>query len=271
MTIRLKQNENIAALKTITQRECERTNNLQRFYICLLAIAVCYFYLHGLYWRHSLPTLLLTYVATIKIFSFQVLTTLLILMEAANRRKQHAQFLLVLEEIEVALKLRLRLDVRKCELIKTLNYLIISFVTLSLLGLALFIITSMWLNYIFFFWSSLWAIVTIRLRVIQLCLYVRTLQHYLEWLCAKLPQIVAYHLAPQQQLLDIDYGQLGSVAYLLCIKEIYALISKTFHLLNYFCGWSLFGIFICYILDIICNIYWILLSLDGYPNRNIII
>ncbi|XP_067635488.1 putative gustatory receptor 39b [Eurosta solidaginis] len=205
-------------------------------------------------WRHSLPTLLLTYVATIKIFSFQVLTTLLILMEATNRRKQHAQFLLVLEEIEVALKLRLRLDVRKCELIKTLNYLIIYFVTLSLLGLALFIITSMWLNYIGFFWSSLWAIVTIRLRVIQLCLYVRTLEHYLEWLCAILPQIVAYHLAPQQQLLDIDYGQLGSVAYLLCIKEIYALISKAFHLLNYFCGWSLFGIFIFYILDIICNI-----------------
>ncbi|XP_053949406.1 uncharacterized protein LOC128857685 [Anastrepha ludens] len=49
-------------------------------------------------------------------------------------------------------------------------------------------VTSVWLNYIGYFWHGLWSILTVRVRVIQLLVYVRILRHYLECLCVKLRQ-----------------------------------------------------------------------------------
>ncbi|XP_054087007.1 putative gustatory receptor 39b [Zeugodacus cucurbitae] len=239
----------------------------QHCYICLIALTLGALYVHGLHYCGSLPTLLLTWVASVVLFSLQVLTNLLILMETVCRRTQHAAFLQLLEQIEDAFKLRLRLNVHKNALLRDLRWLSGCFVVCSLVFWLLFVISTHWLNYIGFFWYGLWSILTMRVRIIQLLLYVRILQHYLECLHAKLRQIVAYQLAPQEQLLDIDYVKLTSVEALLAIKDIYTLIYGAFHLLNSFAGWSLFGIVSCYIFDVSCNIYWTLLSLDGWSNR----
>ncbi|XP_054729372.1 putative gustatory receptor 39b [Anastrepha obliqua] len=240
---------------------------LQRLYISILTLMICALYVHGLPRQNVSPTLQLTWVATVILFSCQVLTNLLILMEAIWRRSQHAAFLMLLEEIEVSFKLRLRQDVQKLTLLRSLQCLIGCFAALSLVGFLLFMVTSVWLNYIGYFWHGLWSILTVRVRVIQLLVYVRILRHYLECLCVKLRQIVAYRMAPEQRMLDINYEKLESLEYLLAIKETYGLIFRAFQLLNYFAGWSFLSIVICYMFDISCNIYWTLMSLDGFPNR----
>lgn len=268
--------ENAVASSTLTlptksrsgrHRDKQRLPMPPYYYLCLIALTLCALYLHGLYHCGSLPTLMLTWVASVILFSLQVLTNLLILMETACWRMQHAAFLQTLGQIEDALKLRLRANVYKPALLRDLRCLIGCCAVCSLLGLLLFMISTLWLNYIGLFWHGLWSILTMRVRIIQLLLYVRILQHYLECLYTKLRQIVAYRLAPQQQLLDIDYMKLASWESLLAIKEIYSLIYGAFHLLNYFAGWSLFGIVTCYMFDVSCNVYWTLLSLDGYQNR----
>ncbi|XP_053949411.1 putative gustatory receptor 39b [Anastrepha ludens] len=240
---------------------------LQRFHVCFLLSTLCGLYIHGLYWRDYIPELMLTWIAATMIFTSQVGTNFFIIMEAVCKRSQHEAFLVLLDEIEVALKLRLRQDVQPIALVKNVRTSLLYLVTLSLLALGIFIVTSMWLNYIGYFWHGLWSILTMRVRIIQLVIYVRTLRHYLECLCVKLRQIVAYRMAPEQRLLDIDYEKLESLEYLLAIKEIYALLHKAFQLLNNFAGWSLFSITVCYLFDFTCNMYWTLLSLDGYARR----
>ncbi|XP_004536478.1 putative gustatory receptor 39b [Ceratitis capitata] len=239
----------------------------QQLYICLIALTLCALYIHGLCWCGSLPTLQLTWVASLILFSFQVLTNFLILMETVWRHRQHAAFLQLLAQIEVALKLRLRQCTHSAALQRNLCYIIVRLVVFSLVTLILFMITSIWLNYIGFFWNGLWSILTMRIRVIQLLLYVRMLQHYLECLCVKLQQVVEFHVSPQRQLLDIDYSRLTTVEYLLAIKEVYTLIHDAFQLLNYCAGWSLFGIVVCFMFDVSCNVYWTVLSLDNWQNR----
>lgn len=254
---------------------CRRSSNSDKrrlltpshCYLCLIALTLCALYVHGLHHCGGLPTLILTWVASVVLFSMQVFTNLLILVETIRRRAQHAAFLQTLTAIEDALKLRLHVNVHKPALLHEMRCLISCCAVCSLVGLLFFIISTHWLNYIGFFWHGLWSILTMRVRIIQLLLYVRILQHYLECLYAKLRQIVAYRLAPQQQLLDINYVRLASLESLLAIKEIYTLIYGAFHLLNYFAGWSLFGIVNCYMFDVSCNVYWTLLSLSGYQNR----
>ncbi|XP_049310815.1 putative gustatory receptor 39b [Bactrocera dorsalis] len=236
-------------------------------HLCLIALMLCVIYVHGLHRCGGMPTLMLTWVASVILFSLQVLTNLLILMETVRRRAQHAAFLQTLAAIEDALKLRLRVNVQKRALLHDLRCLIGCFALCSLVGLLLFIISTHWLNYIGFFWHGFWSILTMRVRIIQLLLYVRILQHYLECLYVKLREIVAYHLAPEELLLDINHVRLASLDSLLAVKETYTLIYGAFHMLNYFAGWSLFGIVNCYMFDVSCNVYWTLLSLDGYQNR----
>ncbi|XP_017474673.1 PREDICTED: putative gustatory receptor 39b [Rhagoletis zephyria] len=239
----------------------------QHLYIFLLTLMLCTLYAHGIHWRRSVPTLQLTCIVSVILFTFQLGTNLLIIMEAVCRHSQHTAFLQLLEQIEVCFKLCLRQDVQKSALLTDVYFLTGSLVAFSLITFALFMVTSFWINYIGFFWHGLWSILTLRVRLIQLLIYVRILQHYLQCLCAKLEQIVAYHLAAQRKILNISYERLASLEYLLAIGEVHDGIYKAFALLNYFAGWSLFGIVICYIFDMTCNIYWMLLSLDGFPNR----
>ncbi|XP_039961112.1 putative gustatory receptor 39b [Bactrocera tryoni] len=240
---------------------------LQRVHMCILLCAIGALYIHGLTWLDFIPGLMLTWVSATVIFTTQICTNFLIVMEALWKQPEHEAFLLLLDEIEVSLKLRLRQDVQPLLLHKIVRTHLIYLLALSLGSIMLFIITSLWLNYIGYFWHGLWSIITMRLRIIQLVIYVRVLRHYLECLCTKLRQIEAYRTAPAQQLLDINYEKLASLEYLLAIKEIYMLLHKAFQLLNSFAGWSMFSIIACYMFDFTCNLYWTLLSLDGFVRR----
>ncbi|XP_054087006.1 putative gustatory receptor 39b [Zeugodacus cucurbitae] len=240
---------------------------IQRVHVCALLCAIGTLYIHGLYWRGSEPGLMLTWVAATVIFTTQICTNFLIIMEALWKQTEHETFLLLLDEIEVSLKLRLRQHVQPQLLCKIVRTHIIYLSALSFASLALFIVTSLWLNYIGYFWHGIWTIITMRLRIIQLIVYVRVLRHYLECLCTKLGQIEAYRTAPTQQLLDINYEKLASLECLVAIKDIYTQLHKAFHLLNSFAGWSLFSIIACYMFDFTCNLYWTLLSFDGFVRR----
>lgn len=257
-----KQAARIGAPKMLSQNTL-----LQRVHICVLLCALGALYIHGLYWLGYVPGLMLTWVSAMVIFTTQICTNFLIVMEALWKQPEHEAFLLLLDEIEVSLKLRLRQDVQSPLLCKIVRTHLIYLLALSLASVALFIVTSIWLNYIGYFWHGLWSIITMRLRIIQLVIYVRILRHYLECLCTKLRQVEAYRTAPAQQLLDINYVKLASLEYLLAIKEIYTLLHKAFELLNSFAGWSLATIIACYIFDFTCNLYWTLLSLDGFVRR----
>ncbi|XP_054088205.1 putative gustatory receptor 39b [Zeugodacus cucurbitae] len=248
-------------------KQLSRNALLQRVQVFVLLCVIGALYIHGLNWLGSEPGLMLTWVAATVIFTTQICTNFLIIMEALWKQTEHETFLLLLDEIEESLKFRLRVHVQSHLLCKIVRTHIIYLAALSFASLALFIVTSIWLNYIGYFWHGLWSIITMRLRIIQLIVYVRVLRHYLECVCAKLCQIEAYRTAPTQQLLDINYEKLVSLECLVAIKDIYTQLHRTFHLLNSFAGWSLFSIITCFTFDFTCNIYWTLLSLDGLVRR----
>lgn len=250
-----------------TRQQATVNARLQQLHVSFLLCTICVLYTHGLYWRGYIPGLMLTWITSTVIFTSQICTNLLIIMETIWKRSQHETFLTLLDEIEVSLKLRLRQDVQRLALCRNMRAHLVHLLVISLAAMTLFIITSLWLNYIGYFWHGLWSIVTMRLRLIQIIMYVRILRHYLRCLCAKLCQIEAYRRAPDQQMLDINYEKLASLEYLLAIKEIYSLLHRCFRLLNNFAGWSLFSIITCYMFDFSCNVYWTLLSFDGFARR----
>ncbi|XP_054087008.1 putative gustatory receptor 39b [Zeugodacus cucurbitae] len=239
---------------------------LQRLYLATLSIIVCALYLHGLYAREIEHGLAVTWLVATLVYTSQVLTHLSIFMAALWKRDQHESFLQLLQQIEVSLKLHLKCNTQLRALRHSLRLLLFGLVLLSVVGLCVFTVVSVWLNDIGYYWHAAWSIITLRVRILQLLIYARILRHYLECVCVKLRQVVACRTMPANRLLDINYEKLESLEFLLAIKDNYALIFKAVQLLNDFAGWSLFGIILVYMLDFTCHVYWSLLGLDGYNS-----
>ncbi|XP_067634668.1 putative gustatory receptor 39b [Eurosta solidaginis] len=235
--------------------------------IYLLICVLCAIYIHGLHWRNLIPGLMLTWIASTIIFTCQVGTNFIIIYEAMHKQTEHENFLTLLDEIEVSLKLRLNLNVQQMTLLKCFRFHIISHIVIAIIPHLLYVITSVWLNYTGYFLHGLWSILTLRIRIVQVLIYVRILRHYLECLCVKMRQIEVYRRAPQQRMLDVNYERLDSLECLFAVKDIYALLHRAFVLLNSFAGWSLFCTVTSYLFDTSANLYWTLLSFDGYVRR----
>lgn len=167
----------------------------------------------------------------------------------------------------MALRLRLQHNVQRAELFNGLRQLIAYLVLFSLLGFAVFALSTMWLCYVDYFWPGLWLIIIIRVRVIQLVVYLCILRHFLQCLCVRLHLIVATRVSLRRQILDVDCARLRSIKHLLAVKEIYELLHKEFQQLEDFAGWSLFASISAYLLEAICKLYWMLLSIDGFVRR----
>ncbi|XP_050330046.1 putative gustatory receptor 39b [Bactrocera neohumeralis] len=240
---------------------------LQRCYNYALLLWVFAVYINGLYWRRRIPNTMLTWLVATILFTAQAITNVLIIAETLWKQQEHEAFLLLLQRIAFAFKLRLRQPIEQQQFLLSLRHHLCFSMAVWLLGLLLFLLTSFWLQYIGYFWYGLWFIITMRVRVIQLLIYLRLLQHYMRCLCKQLSQVVAYHTAPDSQMLDYNYAKLLTLEYLLAVKEVYALLCEAFHLLNDFAGWSLCSNISCCMLDITCNIYWSQLILDGSAKR----
>ncbi|XP_053949408.1 putative gustatory receptor 39b [Anastrepha ludens] len=240
---------------------------LEIVYLNALLPWICVLYVNALIWHELVGDVMLSWLLTILFFSSQAFSSLLIAAEGIWRRQQHEEFLRRLQEIELSLKLRLKQDVNVGWLVRRVRCLLEYLLWLTFICYCLFIYNFAYLQYVGYFWYSIWFIITMRLRLIQLLIYVRVLQHYMKCLCMKLQQVVAYRMAPNRQLMDINYEKLQSLDYLLAIKEIYTLLFKEFQLLNDFAGWSLFSIVLSYMLDCGCTLYWTLLSWEAYEER----
>ncbi|XP_053949410.1 putative gustatory receptor 39b [Anastrepha ludens] len=240
---------------------------LKIIYLYALLPWICVLYVNALIYRKFVAGVMLSWLLTMVFFSSQAFSNLLIAAEGIWRRQQHEEFLRRLQEIELSLKLRLKQDVNVGWLVRRVRCLLEYLLWLTFICYCLFIYNFAYLQYVGYFWYSIWFAITMRLRLIQLLIYVRVLQHYMKCLCMKLQQVVAYRMAPNRQLMDINYEKLQSLDYLLAIKEIYALLFKEFQLLNDFAGWSLFSIILSYMLDYGCTLYWALLSWEGYQER----
>lgn len=240
---------------------------LQRGYGYALLLWVFAVYINGLYCRRRIPSAMLTWLVATILFTVQAITNVLIIAETLWKQQEHEAFLLLLQRIAFAFKLRLRQPIEQQQFVLNLRRHLCYLLTISLMGLWLFLLTTFWLQYIGYFWYGLWFIITMRVRIIQLLIYLRVLRHYMRCLCKQLCQIVAYHTAPNSQMLDYNCAKLLTLEYLLAVKDIYALLYEAFHLLNEFAGWSLCSIITCCMLDISCNIYWSQLSLDGNASR----
>ncbi|XP_054088329.1 uncharacterized protein LOC128922314 [Zeugodacus cucurbitae] len=240
---------------------------LKKLYLFALLPWLCGLYVNGLSSRKPVPGTMLSWTVATMFFSSQALSTMLMTAEGIWRQQQHETFLRLLHEIEFSLRLRLRQDIRLSWFTSNVRQLLRFMLWLSIMCVLIFVYNFIKLQYIGYFWYSIWFAVAMRLRLIQLLIYVRVLRHYLECLCLKLQQLVAYRTAPSQQLLDINYERLQSLEYLRAIKQIYDLIYKAFELLNEFAGWSLFSIIFSYMLDYGCTLYLALLSWEGYLER----
>ncbi|XP_069966779.1 putative gustatory receptor 39b [Bactrocera oleae] len=224
---------------------------------------ICAVFVKGLVALKPIPGMASEAVSTL-LFGLQASTSIVIVAEGLWRQQQHEEFLRLLHEIEFSLKLRLREDIKlDCWASRArwhLKYLL----WLSLICFVVALYHFKQLQHLAYYWHGLWYNIIIRLRIIQLCVYVCVLRNYMECLCLKLQQLVAYRTAPSLQLLDINYEKMQTLAYLLAIKDIYDLLYKAFELLNEFAGWSLCAIITCYILDFGCMSYWVLLSYKGF-------
>ncbi|XP_054086530.1 putative gustatory receptor 39b [Zeugodacus cucurbitae] len=237
--------------------------HLKIVYLALLLFALCAIYIRALASRKPIPGIASQAVTTI-IFSSRALTSLIIVAEGLWRQQQQETFLRLLQDIEFSLKLRLREDIKWNKLTSRVRWHLNYLLWLSLICFGMAVYNFRQLQHLGYYWYSIGYSIIIRLRVIQLCVYVCVLRNYLECLCMKLQQLVAYRTAPNQQLLDINYENLQSLEYLRAIKHIYDVLYKAFEQLNEFAGWSLFAIITCYILDYCCVLYWALLSWEGY-------
>ncbi|XP_050329079.1 putative gustatory receptor 39b [Bactrocera neohumeralis] len=237
----------------------------QRLYLCLLMLVLGVVYTHGLITRATMPGI--SWVAATLLYSLHVMAVLFILLEAWHKQAQHDRFLQLLEQIEVTLRLRLQHKVQHAVLFNGLRRLIAYLLVFSMLGFALFALSTMWLPYVDYFWHGIWLIIIIRIRLIQLIVYLCILRHFLQCLCTRLRSIVAARLSLRCQILDVDCERLCLLQRLLAVKEIYELLHKEFQLLNDFAGWSLFASISSYLLDAICTLYWMLLSIEGFVRR----
>ncbi|XP_028901650.2 gustatory receptor 68a-like [Zeugodacus cucurbitae] len=233
--------------------------HLKIIYMYLLLMGLCAIYVRALASSKPVPGLASDAVTTIR-----ALTSLVIVAEGLWRQQQHETFLRLLHDIEFSLKLRLRGDIKFDSLPSRVRWLLKYLLWLSLICFVMAVYNFSQLQYLGRYWYSIGYSIIIRFRIIQLCVYVCVLRNYLECLCMKLQQLVAYRTAPNQQLLDINYENLQSLEYLRAIKHIYDLLYKAFEQLNEFAGWSLFAIITCYILDYCCVVNWVLLSWEGY-------
>ncbi|XP_017474682.1 PREDICTED: putative gustatory receptor 39b [Rhagoletis zephyria] len=240
---------------------------LKNAYLYALLPWICALYVNGLVWRRPIPGTMLSWLVATLFFTSQTLSTLLIAAEGIWRQQEHEEFLRLLQEIELSLKLRLKQDIKLDWLAQYVRFLLKYLLSISFICYGLFIYNFAPLQYVGYFWNSIWFALTMRFRLLQLMIYVRVLQHYMECLCVKVRQVVAYRTAPSQQLMDIDYAKLQSLECLLAIKEIYSLLFRGFQLLINFAGWSLFSIITSYMLDYGCTLYWAMLSWEGYLER----
>ncbi|XP_053949407.1 putative gustatory receptor 39b [Anastrepha ludens] len=257
-----------SAICWTTKQQSNRTYYFQCCYNYFLWCGTCVTFVASIYWYSYPPDIRFNWIASTILFTSRFLTNLLILMETFWEKQQHDTFLILLQEIEDSLRLRLRWDTQRPLLLRHLQRFLIYQIALSLIGTVPSMAASfIFVNYGGYLWRGLWFICAIRVRTLQLLVYLYVLHHYLEGLCKKLHQIVAFRMAPSRQLLDVDYGKLGTLEYFIAAREIYTLLYKAFRLLNDFAGWSLFGIVISYMLDISSNFYWLLLSFDDAQNR----
>lgn len=241
---------------------------LQRAYNCLLFLSICVVFACSLCWLTIPPGLELNWVAVSILFATRFITNAFILMEAVCKQQQHANFLKALQAIETSLRLRLKWRVESTTLLSQIKRMLKYHLALSVLGMVPFMVaTWVFVDYGGYFWQGLWYICSIRVRTLQLLVYLRILRHYLRDLCLQLQQLVAYHRTPQRCLLDFNYGRLGTLRHLLAIKETYMLFYEASELLNAFAGWSLFGIVITSVLDLSSNFYWLLQSFDNFHGR----
>ncbi|XP_054086997.1 putative gustatory receptor 39b [Zeugodacus cucurbitae] len=237
--------------------------HLKTFYMYILLVGLCVVFVRALASRKPIPGIA-SEVVTTTIFSLQALSSLIVAAEGLCCQQQQETFLRILQEIEFSLKLRLREDIKLDILPSRVRWLLKYLLWLSLICFGMAVYNFRQLQHLGYYWYSIGYSIIIRLRIIQLCVYVCVLRNYLECLCMKLQQLVAYRTAPNQQLLDINYEKLQSLEYLRDIKHVYDLLYKAFEQLNEFAGWSLFAIITCYLLDYGCTLYFALLSWEGY-------
>ncbi|XP_049310821.1 putative gustatory receptor 39b [Bactrocera dorsalis] len=237
--------------------------------ICLYIqlVGICVVFVKGLVSLKPIPGMASEAVSTL-LYALQALTCIIIVAEGLWRQQQQEAFLRLLHEIEFSLKLRLREDIKLHCWISCARWHLQYLLWLSLICFVVAVYYFMELQHMAYYWHAIWYNTIIRLRIIQLCVYVCVLRNYMACLCMKLQQLVAYRTAPNQQLLDVNYEKLQTLAYLLAIKDIYDLLYKAFELLCEFAGWSLFAIITSCILDYSCTLYWILLSFEGFMETS---
>lgn len=236
---------------------------IKRIYCYAFLFGLCVIFVNGLASQKSTPGMV-SWTASTILFASQAASTMFIAWEGYWRQQEQETFLRLLQEIEFSLKLRLKQDVRLDWFVSHMRWLFYYLLWLSIICYTCFVYYFTTAQYVGYFWHTTLYNITMRLRLIQLLIYVRVLQHYLECLSMKLRQIVAHRLAPCRQLLDVNYEKLQSLEYLVAIKEIYGLLFKATQLFNKFAGWSLFSIIVGYMLDYGCALCWSVLSWEGF-------
>uniref|UniRef100_A0A1I8Q4A3 Gustatory receptor n=1 Tax=Stomoxys calcitrans TaxID=35570 RepID=A0A1I8Q4A3_STOCA len=192
----------------------------------------------------------------------QIFTHMVMMWESLTKQQQHNAFLRHLNDIEVAFKLRLRMDIGKVKIMKKLTKALIILSIISVGGLIIFGVGVIISNDPGYFWWAIFAILAMRLRLLQGQFYVELLAHYVMSLNQKLNQVVRLKTKGDQPFLDTDNRNLRTLEYLNHIKELYSNIYEAFYCFNEIAQTSLFASTVSYFLDCTCHIYWSLLVMD---------
>lgn len=241
-------------------------------YTVVLMVILCLNCILGILLSPMENDFIISWFVSAFVFVSQIFTHLVMIWECLAKQTEHTEFLGLLNDIEVTFKLRLRVDLGKATIVKKLRRTFFVLTAISAIGLIVFGVTITILADSGYFWWALVSILAMRLRFLQLQMYVDILDYYLMKLNEKLNQVVCLKTEQSKQLLDTDYRQLETLEYLNHIKELYSSIYEAFHCLNEFAQASMFSTTASYFLDCTCHIYWSLLALDKLlPTSSIVL
>lgn len=197
------------------------------------------------------------------VFLSQMITQFCALLEGIVKREHHEEFLRLLNEIEITLKLKLKCNIRQTGHIDKLHKKLSLLIFILLFGIVIFAVNFALITKPGYYWWAQIAVITMRLRFFQLLFYIENLKIFMFALNGKLKQVVSLKCETSKQLLDIDYRSLKSIETLKTLRDLYSCIHKAFQNLNDFAQLSLLAGTASYFVDFTCHLYWALLALSN--------
>ncbi|KAH8418861.1 hypothetical protein KR222_005899 [Zaprionus bogoriensis] len=203
--------------------------------------------------------LLVSMLVSCIVFITQIVTMTVIELQVMCQYDNYFEFCMQLKCLKLRFQCELFQSVGSLPWTRYIKYLVIGVFNVVTLIPAIYVILHN--NYVGYFWYSIAAVVVNRFQCLLLLLYAELLGYHVELLGLRLQAVHSARLLGVYSVLDVKCEQMCSLEYLLSLKRAYMDLYRLFGHYNGLYGWSIVCLFVMMFLDIMINIYWMLLVL----------